>query len=848
MQEVDLSECAREPIKIPGLIQPHGVALSYDLSTHKVTGVSANFYKADTLMQKDLEEIFTSSFLATIKNLELDLENVKSQMYDIEPFVQSFEFVHLHKWDLVWSRSNNEAILELLPLSIDTMVVDCKSFLSESYIHMAAIKEIETLCEYACHEIVKSTGYDRAMIYRFDEEYNGSVIAELKKETMDSYLHLHFPSSDIPSQARELYKTQRVRSIVDVNYTPVEFIRNSSYAPLDMTYSTLRSVSPIHIEYLKNMGVFATLTISIIVNDKLWGLIACHHNTAHNLPLRVLDFTYAFGVIFSGVLQNIIDMQEQKHSVYLLSTLEAITRGIQLEKHFDITLLSVVKQRAQLFKTLFDSNGFALILENELFKVDTNCTNKELLLLLKELKVNIRNGFFATSQLQSTNPKLPNRILSEAAGVLIIKIENPEPSYWIWLRKERVKTLSWGGNPYSKLSLNKDGRISPRTSFAAYKETVRYISDPWLNADISFIENFISLVGGLCEWMSSQNLVTLKEQHIRNMEDEKVEHYGELLESLVDMIEKRDAYTAGHTQRVAHYCDIIAKELGLNTQECAQLYEAAILHDIGKIVVPDSILLKPGKLSKSEYELIKTHLIAGYEILKRISYYAPLAEIMRYHHEKYDGSGYPYGMKGDDIPLASHIMIVADSIDAMTSNRIYQSRKNMDEAIEEILLYRGIWYHPDVVDATLKALTTLKDDNSISQVPITPIEKARFSYYFKDQLTGAYNESYLKMITDNLIKDLFYQYFVVVEIKNMTAYNNTHGWHAGDKYLQKVCNILLNYFEHEKIFRVFGDDFIVACDTQISANEALEVLKKDGLKDIDFYIVEIHALQGMLLK
>jgi len=166
-------------------------------------------------------------------------------------------------------------------------------------------------------------------------------------------------------------------------------------------------------------------------------------------------------------------------------------------------------------------------------------------------------------------------------------------------------------------------------------------------------------------------------------------------------------------------------------------------------------------------------------------------------------------LMGDDISLSSHIMIVADAIDAMTSNRIYQPRRTMASALEEIIRYKGVWYHPRIVDAAVLALQNVDGDTVASQVPITPMERARFSYYFKDQLTGVYNEAYLHMIVNNMIPDVFYSHYLLIEIKGMSNYNTQHGWHSGSILIQTISEKLLKILSSENIFRVFGDDFVV---------------------------------------
>jgi HD-GYP domain-containing protein (c-di-GMP phosphodiesterase class II) len=673
---------------------------------------------------------------------------------------------------------------------------------------LLSLSSIEHMCDQAALEVEILSGYDRVMIYQFDADFNGSVIAEAKRNEMESYLGLNYPASDIPSQARELFRKNLVRCIVDVDYHPVGFLRDPSSASLDMTYSYLRSVSPVHIEYLKNMGVQSTMTISILIDGELWGLIACHHRQAHQLSLNSLELVENFGKIFAGLLKTRIEGEEQRRTVQLHSTLEAIAASIQTDQS-NQDLIVLLSNHRELFYSLFDADGFAFLIGEDMVTFNHPCTKEVLLNMIGHIQPFMENGSFFTSRLINTLPDFPKKLLTECAGLIVIEVPMNIPSYWLWFRREKAQTLTWGGNPYEKATFNDRGGISPRKSFAAFKETVRYQSDPWQRSEIAFGEHFIPIIAHLYQGFESQKKVIVQQHQIQRMEDEKLLHYKQLLESLVDLIEQRDAYTAGHTRRVAIYCDLIAKAIGLTIDQRSQLYEAAILHDIGKVVVPDAILLKPGRLDHSEYELIKSHLNTGYQMLSRISYYRPLADIIRCHHEKYDGTGYPRGLMGDDIPLTSHIMIVADAIDAMTSNRIYQPRRSMAESIEEIIRYRGIWYHPRVVDAAVLALQTLDGDDIASQIPITPIERARFSYYFKDQLTGVYNESYLHMIIHSLVPDVIYRHYLLVEIKGMSEYNTNHGWHAGSTFIHAISERLQSTIPVDRIFRVFGDDFII---------------------------------------
>lgn len=287
---------------------------------------------------------------------------------------------------------------------------------------------------------------------------------------------------------------------------------------------------------------------------------------------------------------------------------------------------------------------------------------------------------------------------------------------------------------------------------------------------------------------------------------ERTANYEETIFSFVDMIEQRDTYTAGHTERVAHYCQVIAREMGIERAQREKLYKAAILHDIGKVATPDSVLLKPGKLTSLDYDLIKLHSLAGYEMLSKVEMYKELAEIILHHHERYDGKGYPNGLKGDEIPLFSRIMAVGDAFDAMTTNRIYKPRKDISEALVEIKSLSGTQFYPEAVNAAMKVLANIKPVISVNQLPLTNLEKKRFSYFFNDMLTGLYNEDYLKTILNNL--DLnHYTCLHMLHLMNVPEYNKRHGWAKGDEFFKSFAAELQVRFPETLIFRAYGNDF-----------------------------------------
>lgn len=302
----------------------------------------------------------------------------------------------------------------------------------------------------------------------------------------------------------------------------------------------------------------------------------------------------------------------------------------------------------------------------------------------------------------------------------------------------------------------------------------------------------------------------VQQNHIDTLHHERLKSYESFIDAMVNMIEQRDTYTAGHTVRVAHYAELIAREMELPEKEIQKLVESAKLHDIGKVVTPDSILLKPGKLSNLEYELIKEHAKAGYEVLSNVHLYKELADIMIDHHERYDGSGYPDGKKGGEISLLGHIMAVADSFDAMTTNRIYKPRKEVDESLVELNELSGIWYHPAVVNAAVKVLAGIHVDTSINQMGSSALEEERMSYFFKDRLTKLYNEDYFRMTLNGRARHPKPNRLWIVSLVNFHHYNKEHGWERGNTLIAEFAEYLSLKLPDYLIFRIWGDKFAVA--------------------------------------
>jgi len=341
-----------------------------------------------------------------------------------------------------------------------------------------------------------------------------------------------------------------------------------------------------------------------------------------------------------------------------------------------------------------------------------------------------------------------------------------------------------------------------------------------------------------------QEMVDKKTFEISHLMEMQKKNYDKTLYLMVEMIEKRDTYTAGHSKRVAKYCKLIAQEMGYSEEKCDLLYQAGILHDVGKIATPDAVLLNPQSLNEIEYKLIQEHVEVSYALLKDVPMFKSHAEIIYSHHEKYDGTGYPKGLQGDAIEPLARIMILADSFDAMTTNRIYKARKSVAVSLAEIEKLASIQFHPEVVAKAIIALKDIQIDKEITQLPTTQLEEKRFAYFYKDTLGDAFNQNYLDVVLMKNSFDLEYKYMSIFSLKNFSAFNKEFGWKEGDVILAEFSKILCEYYLDSRVFRIFGDDFVILSEQNLEIDTLLKLLS-DSISEysMDFSVQVIDLSQ-----
>jgi chemotaxis family two-component system sensor kinase Cph1 len=484
---VDITNCDREPIHIPGLIQPYGILLVLQEPDFTILQVSKNTFDLigihpEELLGKQLHELLHLQQVSTIQQcLSTDFESVNALKINWKTTQNTFFF------DGIIHHSQEVVILELLPTTSE----DNQDFFTFYQLVKTPLNQIQKalnlqeLCQVLAKQVRKITEFDRVMIYRFDEEGAGQVIAEDKLEEITPYLNLHYPASDIPKQAKQLYTLNWLRLIPDVNYQPVELIPTHnpvSNEAVDLSYSVLRSVSPLHIEYLHNMSVSASMSISLIKNKKLWGLIACHHNTPKYVPYYIRTACEFLGNVMSLDIGTKEENEDLDYKLKLKTIqskfFEAISETTNLKD-------ALIEQENELLE-LVSAGGVAVCLNQELLLFGKTPLEADIQDLIDWLatKINNDNVFYTDSLFKVYPPS--EKFPDVASGMLALAIAQSQKHWILWFRPEVIQTVHWGGNPNKPVEVDENGslQLSPRKSFEMWQETVRFKSLPWKKCEI----------------------------------------------------------------------------------------------------------------------------------------------------------------------------------------------------------------------------------------------------------------------------------------------------------------------------------------------------------------------------
>ena len=477
----DLSSCDREPIHIPGTIQPDGALFVVDPANGRVVQAAVSdpglSFSRDPLGSR-IDELLPPEAKPLLQGLGARLPT--SGVSHIGVLRIGGGAYHL-----IAHQSDGATIVELErtvgaePGSFDEVYPFVREFL-DSLRGTIAIDELSAL---AAREVRRITGLDRALVYRFDDAWNGEVIAEDRNDVLPSYMDLRFPASDIPAQARELYRKNRLRLIPDANYVPTPItptLNPLTGRPIDLSFSVLRSVSPVHLEYMRNMETMSSMSISLLRNDRLWGLISCHSAVAARVPYHIRTACDFIGQVLSMQLaaKEASALAEHRNALRHVQT-RLLTRMASADNFAD----GLADNPADLLD-LTDAAGAAVVVGEGCRLVGETPSEDQVRALVRWLAENHSEDVFETDSL-AAHMDGGAALKDEASGVLAISVSQIHNSYLLWFRPEVIRTVAWGGDPTKRAEIDPSGyRIHPRKSFAAWQETVRLRGRPWFRAEV----------------------------------------------------------------------------------------------------------------------------------------------------------------------------------------------------------------------------------------------------------------------------------------------------------------------------------------------------------------------------
>ncbi|WP_306397195.1 ATP-binding protein [Telluria beijingensis] len=495
--QLDLAGCAQEPIRTPGSIQPHGFMLTLSPAL-EVRQASANLARwsgveaqaalgrplADTIGAAAAERLMLELGSGTLGQRPAYLGTVSL------PNGRHFD-VLAHAWDgLVIAEF--EAVERAQPADFRHLYPLISDFLARVNDHAS----IPALTDLAARHVRAVTGYGRVMIYQFDPSGHGRVVAESKAEDYDSYLGQSFPASDIPAQARELYTLSPIRLIQDADYVPAPLVPGANPATgarNDLSFAALRSVSPVHLQYMRNMGTLASMSVSLIVKGKLWGLVSCHNAAPRPVPVEKRTACEQLGQILALCIETREDSAELQFRLdvrrIMVELLGRLTKGADF---FD-NLSGVFPELLRFAR----AGGVAIVVDDRVLSYGDTPDDDAIRALSTWLAVHGHTDLFDTNHLAGAYA--PGAALTRnASGLLALPISRIHQHYLLWFRPELVQTVEWAGNPHEKQAApDAPTRLSPRQSFAAWRETIHGHSLPWHAAEIELAVEFRSALLGI---------------------------------------------------------------------------------------------------------------------------------------------------------------------------------------------------------------------------------------------------------------------------------------------------------------------------------------------------------------
>ena len=489
--KVDLTNCDIEPIHILGKIQSHGFLIAVNNDTQLISYLSENI---NSLVSAELTAFIDGPFTSLEQEMGLRTDHhglLISHMITISPEGKASEInnpvpieINGVPYYLIINFSDEQTLLEFEPRPADSQI-DIQQTIGKSMSGILSAQNLDQMFDRTVLEIKKIISYDRVMVYRFNEEGDGKIIAEAKTDDLDPYLGLQYPASDIPKQARELYKINLTRIIADVNSVDSALLGYNDQ-PLNLTHAGLRAVSPIHIQYLKNMGVESSFSISLISGKELWGLIVCHSYSPRFINYKAREAAKLLGEILSSALEY---RQGEEDSELFLTLNSKVSELIEnLEKEEDV--VAALNNNVHSLLNLTSARGVALLSDQHITTAGITPGDEQ----IKEIAVWLKSTMSATVYHTHRFPQIfsPAQLYSEVSGgILVYMLSREAAEFIIWFKPEQVNHINWAGKPEKEGKINDEGLmlLSPRQSFETWSDLVKNTSEKWNRAEIAAVIN-----------------------------------------------------------------------------------------------------------------------------------------------------------------------------------------------------------------------------------------------------------------------------------------------------------------------------------------------------------------------
>ena len=516
--QADLTNCERELIQYAGSIQPHGLLLVLHEPRLRIVQASRSAghwlgASLDGVLLRELHQLGGDAGDRVRAMREAgDLREPQPLRCRLGGSV--FEGA-LHRV------GDDTLVLELEPVEPaqpHSLQIDSTQLLQRLGAAVQRISEaasIGALTDGVVQQLRDIVGYDRVMVYRFDPDGHGKIIAEARDPRLESLLGHRYPATDIPQRARELYLRNRVRVLADVHYEPSELLpQHPPGGELDMSMCYLRSMSPLHLQYLKNMGVTATLVISLVREGKLWGLIACHHYQPRNLPYAVRAACELLGEALSTRIAAIENYTRAQVALQVRRLEQRLIEATSTEGDWRLALFRNPRTVLQ----PLDATGAVLFHDGEVLSCGEVPSTPELRALRGWIDQHCGERPFSTASIGQANADLAS-LTPTASGVLAVRLSSTQPDYLVWLRKEQLQSYTWAGDPTKPIIDNDPLKLSPRRSFAAWSEIVRGTSTPWTPNELALASAFGDALIDIIVQVHAVRLLVAEHQltHVREM-------------------------------------------------------------------------------------------------------------------------------------------------------------------------------------------------------------------------------------------------------------------------------------------------------------------------------------------